>query len=190
MPLDSILDFAKRTIRDALEPGARAVDATVGNGYDTRFLAEQVGPEGHVYGFDVQAAAIAQTRARLDAAGVLDRVTLVQAGHEAMAAHLPAELEGRVAAVMFNLGYLPGSDKTCITRPDTTVKALKQSVRYLRSGGVVTVVLYTGHAGGPEEAEAVEAWARALDPSTFRVLGYRFINRPNNPPRLLAIEKQ
>lgn len=190
MPLDSILDFAKRAVARALSPGALAIDATVGNGYDTRFLAQRVGEAGHVYGFDVQAQAIAKTRERLAAADVLKRVTLIQAGHETMDAHLPEAAEGRVAAIMFNLGYLPGSDKTCITQPATTVAALDCGIRYLKPGGVISVVLYTGHEGGAAEAEAVERWARTLDAQRFRGLSYRFINRPSDPPRCLAVEKQ
>lgn len=189
MPIDSVLDFAKRTVRRAIRPGALAVDATVGNGYDTRFLAEQVGRNGRVYGFDVQMQAIELTRVRLAEADVLERVTFVQAGHETMKAHLPPEAEGRVAAVMFNLGYLPGRDKTCITRPETTVAALRQSLRYVRPGGVVTVAIYTGHPGGKAEAEAVDAWAGGLDASRFRTLSYQFVNRPNDPPRLVVVEK-
>jgi ubiquinone/menaquinone biosynthesis C-methylase UbiE len=37
-----------------LPEGGFAVDATVGNGYDTLFLADRVGKNGRVLGFDVQ----------------------------------------------------------------------------------------------------------------------------------------
>ncbi|GFR43699.1 hypothetical protein Agub_g4809, partial [Astrephomene gubernaculifera] len=48
-----------------LRPGDIAVDATCGNGHDTLFLAQAVGPTGHVYGYDIQEAAISSTRQRL-----------------------------------------------------------------------------------------------------------------------------
>ena len=70
MVLDSVLDFAKRLSTEALGEGAIAVDATIGNGHDTLFLARTVGATGHVYGFDVQVPAIERTRQRLEAAGV------------------------------------------------------------------------------------------------------------------------
>jgi hypothetical protein len=141
-----------------------------------------------VIGFDVQEEAIRATRNRLKSAGISDTVTLHQQGHEAMADAVPAEWRGSVGAVMFNLGYLPGSDKSCITEPGTTVQALKASLSMLRSGGVCTVVIYTGHEGGAEEAEAVQQWAEALDPDTFTVVSYRFVNR-DNPPRLVLVER-
>ena len=58
-------EMAHRLLREKLQPGDQAIDATVGNGYDTLFLAEQVGPKGHVYGFDVQEIAIEKTRQRV-----------------------------------------------------------------------------------------------------------------------------
>lgn len=41
--------------------GAVAIDATTGDGHDTPHLAQAVGSGGHVYGFDIQAQAIART---------------------------------------------------------------------------------------------------------------------------------
>ena len=46
--------WAAELIQPALYPGARAIDATMGNGHDTQWLCEQVGNEGCVYAFDVQ----------------------------------------------------------------------------------------------------------------------------------------
>lgn len=190
MAVPSILPFAQSLVRDATTEGDWAIDATVGNGHDTLTLAHAVGASGHVVGFDVQEAALGATRERLQQAGVLDRVDLVHAGHETMAAHVPEAWEGGVSAVMFNLGYLPGSDKTRITRPETTCQALAAAVPLVRPGGVITVVLYTGHAGGRKEADAVHAWAAGLDARRWGVLSYRFMNQPNDPPHLLACERR
>lgn len=189
MPFPRILDVAKDLVDDALAPGATAVDATVGNGHDTVFLARAVGPTGRVLGFDVQAAAIQAARGRLAEAGVADRVTLIQDGHQHMGQHLQAAGVDEVDAVMFNLGYLPGGDKSLITRPDSTLDALEHALRWVRPGGRITVVLYVGHRGGAAEARAVTTWAEALDQQQIQVLAYRFINRRNDPPRLLAFER-
>jgi predicted methyltransferase len=188
--MQSILDFAHTLATGALERGDVAVDATVGNGHDTVALARAVGPEGRVYGVDVQAEAVASTRDRLRTEGLEEGVTLVQAGHEHLPEHLPAAVHGAVGAVTFNLGYLPGSDSDRTTRPDTTLQALEAATQILRPGGVATVVLYTGHAGGPAEAAAVDAWAADLPQARFRVLSYRFVNQRNDPPRLIALEKR
>lgn len=190
MAIDSVLDFAHTLATRALSPGDTAVDATVGNGHDTVALARAVGPEGRVLGLDVQAEAIAATRDRLAAEGLGGRVELVRAGHETMTQHVPEAQHGRVGAVMFNLGYLPGGDASLTTSPQTTLPALDAAVRLLRPGGVVTAVLYPGHAGGAEEAAAVEDWAADLPQARAEALSYRFVNQKNDPPRLVAVEKQ
>lgn len=164
----SLVHKAQEAIREVLGRGDAAVDATLGNGHDTRFLAEQVGPQGRVYGFDIQAGAVASTQARLAEAGLDARVTLYCRSHAEMDAVLGPALHGRVRAVMFNLGYLPGSDKRVITASDSTLAALNGSLALLAPGGRVSVLAYTGHPGGREEAEAVKAWAARLDPVRFR----------------------
>ncbi|WP_235597825.1 methyltransferase domain-containing protein, partial [Geobacillus stearothermophilus] len=65
MAIMNILPFARFLLDQAVNEGDIAVDATVGNGHDTVFLAELVGERGHVFGFDIQAEAIATARARL-----------------------------------------------------------------------------------------------------------------------------
>ncbi len=183
----SVLDFAHHLTARALSAGAVAIDATVGNGHDTLHLASAVGPGGHVHGFDRQAIAIQRTRQRLATAGVAERVDLHEASHATMAATLPKTLRGEVSAVMFNLGYLPGADHAITTTPETTIDALEQALAFLQPGGVITVVLYTGHPGGSAEARAVMKWAAGLDQAAVQVLSYRFINQVNAPPELLAI---
>ncbi len=180
--------LAHRIVASVLQPGEVAVDATVGNGHDTLFLARQVGPQGHVYGFDVQEEALARTRRRLEEAGLHERVTLLRRGHEYMTESVPATWHGRIGAVLFNLGYLPGgSDRSCITRPETTLPALDAALRLLRPGGVLTVVAYRGHPGGAEEAEAVRQWAETLDPDRFVAARYAFCNRRRPAPELFVV---
>lgn len=168
-PSSRLTAMAQAAVAELLAPGMPAIDATVGNGHDTLFLARQVGATGQVYGFDLQARALAAASARLLAAGVADRVCLIRAGHETMAEHLPATLQGRVQAIMFNLGYLPGSDRQCITRATSTLPALRQALGWLAPGGLLTVLAYRGHAGGAEEADAVAHWLQGLEPSGYRV---------------------
>jgi ubiquinone/menaquinone biosynthesis C-methylase UbiE len=190
MPVQSILEFAHTLAREAVPTGGVAVDATIGNGHDTLALALEVGPGGQVYGFDVQREALEETRRRLTEHECAKQVELLDAGHEDMDRHLPATVQGEVDAVMFNLGYLPGSDSALTTSPSTTLPALRSTLRILRPGGVVTIVLYTGHEGGAEEAQAVDAWAADLPQDRYRALSYRFVNQKNDPPRLLVVEKR
>ena len=190
--IPSILDFAHTLAAAGLEPGGLAIDATVGNGHDTLFLVQEVGPGGRVIGFDVQPDALmaTQERIRSRAPDASDRLRLVHAGHETMASHLDEDDLGAVGAIMFNLGYLPGGDHSVTTEPATTRQALAASLELLRPGGVITIVAYPGHEGGEAEAEAVAAWAASLPEDDLLVLSYRLSNQTGDPPRLYAIEKQ
>ena len=192
MAIPTILDFAHTLASRGVKPGGIAIDATVGNGHDTLFLVRQVGEKGTVIGFDVQKDALeaARERVRANAPSAGDSLRLVQDGHERMRKYIGADAVGAVGTVMFNLGYLPGGDHSITTAPDTTRRALAESVDILRPGGVVTVVAYPGHAGGSDEAEVVSTWSAALPDDQFLVLSYRLANQTGDPPRLYAIEKR
>ena len=185
MAIPYVLDAAHLLADRAIRRGDLTIDATVGNGHDTLFLARSVGPEGRVVGFDIQQGALNETRRRVQADAPDTALHLIHAGHETMATHLAENAYGTVSAVMFNLGYLPGGDHSVTTTPETTCPALDTSVELLRPGGIITVVAYTGHEGGEEEAHAVESWASALPEASFRTLSYRFVNQPSDPPRHL-----
>ncbi|MDP3333279.1 MAG: methyltransferase domain-containing protein, partial [Methylococcaceae bacterium] len=58
----TLVNVAHELLAERLQPGDIAIDATVGNGYDTLFLAEQVGETGKVFGFDIQHAALQEAQ--------------------------------------------------------------------------------------------------------------------------------
>lgn len=158
--------LAQQHLRAAVRAGDLCVDATLGNGHDTLFLAELVGENGHVHAFDIQAQALAVSEEKLRLAGASERVTLHLCGHEKIAETVVEP----VRAVMFNLGYLPSGDHAIITRPETTLQALDAALSLLKSGGLLSVVCYPGHSGGDREAEAVLAWARQVEGAEFQLL--------------------
>lgn len=178
-------ELAHLLLRQSVKPGDWVVDATVGNGHDTVFLSKLVEPSGRVFGFDVQEAALTATGKRVDG---LPQTTLFHAGHERLAEHLPPDAQDRIAAVMFNLGYLPGAAKNITTNAETTLTGLKQALAYLHVGGLVTLVLYPGHPGGAEEATAVRSYAQDL-PQAFAATQYARINSVHPAPELLVIER-
>ncbi len=189
--LPSAVRWAQLLLEDRLRPGDAVVDATAGNGHDTLFLGGQVLPGGHVFAFDVQAAALDATRRRLLENGVAEaNFSLFHAGHETLAEHLPEALRGGLAAVMFNLGYLPGSDKQCITRTETTLEAVARALEWLRPGGLLTVAVYPGHEGGAEEARKIAEWAAALDPRACEAQHLRPVNRSAAPPECWVVWKR
>ncbi|WP_342428441.1 class I SAM-dependent methyltransferase [Paenibacillus sp. FSL L8-0158] len=189
----SVLSYAHQLVATRVQPGDTAIDATVGTGADTLFLAKAAGKRGRVYGFDIQQEALHCARRRLEenASPSLAEVSLLLQGHEQMREAVPDMLHGKVAAVMFNLGYLPSenADPTVITHTDSTLIALDAALQLLRPRGILTAVLYPGHAGGSEEADAVLQWASALPVSSGQSIIYRQLQRAASP-YVVAVEKK
>lgn len=161
-----LTDWVHEGLRGRLRPGEWAVDATLGNGHDARALLDCVGPTGKVWGFDVQESALEATRNRV---GESEAFTPVLASHGMLHEVLPREARGRLAAVLFNLGYLPGGDHALTTKSDTTIEALGLALDWLAPGGILSCLCYPGHEGGREEFEAVAEWFGSLPESVGRV---------------------
>jgi tRNA1(Val) A37 N6-methylase TrmN6 len=184
--LTKVTDLTKIILENAIKEGDIVVDATVGNGYDTEYLAKKVGERGKVYGFDIQKIALDKTKERLQKNDLLERVSLILDGHENMDKYIKEE----VSCIYFNLGYLPRGDHKLITKAETTILALEKSLKLLKSYGIISIALYTGHEGGLEEKDAVEEFLANLDQNYYNVLKCNFINQKNNPPQLVLVEKK
>ncbi|MDO5301003.1 MAG: class I SAM-dependent methyltransferase [Tissierellia bacterium] len=163
-------------------PHGIAVDATVGNGHDTLALARKM---KYVYGFDIQREALKATQRRLEEAG-LNNVNLILDSHGEMARYVPQGVD----LVVFNLGYLPGSNKKIITRGETTVAGLEAGLGLLNRGGILTVCVYRGHPGAGEEEAMVDEFVGGLDQGECTVLSLSYPNQRHTPPKLYVIQKK
>jgi 16S rRNA C1402 N4-methylase RsmH len=190
MILDRILPYARKLLQLALKEGDIAIDATIGNGHDTVFLAKIVGESGHVYGFDIQEQAIQKTTERLQNENLLNYVTIVQRSHSEVKEVVPSHLHANLKGAIFNLGYLPGSDKSIVTVPESTISAIEQILEMMAPEGIIVVVIYHGHDGGEIEKDALMEYVQAIPQDIAHVLTYRFLNQANNPPYIIAIEKR
>lgn len=197
--LVEISRWAHFTLAEVLSDGDLAVDLTVGNGKDTLFLHETAGSGGCVIGFDIQMKVLENAGSLLENSGArvkmyaegyvpetLDHgIHLIHADH----ARFTEFVHGNPSAVIANLGYLHGGDHGIVTQAPTTVTALRAAMDQLAPGGRLAVVCYVEHAGGREEAEAVEKLFSEHAGNRFRVL------RVDNPlaaksPLLLVAEKK
>ena len=184
-----LVDLAHQIIAEVLTADDVVIDATVGNGHDTAFLARQVGGGGQVYGFDIQSDAIHNTESLLKAQETVDRVLLFQTGHENLSKYIPLRHQNMIRAVMFNLGYLPGGDKQLTTSIESSLVAIKSAVQLISVGGRISILCYTGHPGGQEETETIKTYAQSL-PNEFDVTIQAPITKVKLPPELIIIEKK
>lgn len=186
--LPRIVELARLLVARTLTAGDFAIDATVGNGHDTLWLAQQVGSTGRVLGLDVQAVALVAAQRRLIEAGVADRVMLARARHEELDRFLSRDNPlARPRVVMFNLGYLPGGNHLIMTQPETTIAAIEAAVAHVMPGGLVSVVLYPGHPRGREESEQVLDWAVHSSRTTLGILQCHLLRTHQPAPFLLSI---
>lgn len=160
----SLTQLAHNIIRRIVQPGDTVMDATAGNGNDTQMLTTLVGATGRTIAIDIQQPAIESTADRLTKAGLIADLRL--GDHASELKKLQAS-GVRVKAVMFNLGYLPGSDKQITTAGNSTLAAIRIASDLLLPGGVVTIIAYRGHAGGLDETTIVEQWIDELPTDRF-----------------------
>lgn len=181
--------FAMYMIHGYIQHSSTIVDATCGNGHDTLSLA-QCRPK-QLFAFDIQQKAISETEQRLRSNGFsegLDNgsIKLICDSHE----YIDRYISVPVDIAVFNLGYLPGSDKKYITSTSSTISAVKKCLSLLVSGGLISITMYSGHTGGSEEKSALLEMASSLDASEFHVSYVQMLNQHSAPPELLLITKK
>ncbi|MBU5669169.1 class I SAM-dependent methyltransferase [Peptoniphilus sp. MSJ-1] len=161
--------------------GKIAIDATIGNGHDTLKLLEVVGENGFVYGFDIQEMAINNTEKIISKK--YNNYKLFLESHENI------DLIESCDLIIYNLGYLPGSDKNKMTLAKSTLISLGKALKILNDKGIIIVVSYLGHENSKEEREAVDEFMKNINQKEFKVEKREFYNQKHNPPITYLIEK-
>ena len=172
-----------------LNLGDIAIDATCGAGNDTLVLAKAClsEKEGHVYGIDIQKMAIERTEALLETSlsiGTRDRISLIHKSH----APLPIEVPP-ANLIIYNLGYLPGSDRSIMTLSPTTIASLESAIERLLPEGMISIMLYPGHHEGLFETQTILNWASALADHQYS-LSHHYRPNCSKAPNLLLIKKR
>src|SRR5699024_12723684 len=123
--LARILPYAKERAQEVIVPGDTVIDATCGNGHDTRFLSELTGPGGHVLSLDIQPGAIENARELCSPAR---KIELILDSH----ANVDRYLGGRpVKTAMITLASLPKGNKTSTTEYKATILAIEKIIHQI-----------------------------------------------------------
>ena len=135
------------------------VDMTCGNGHDTLFLAENMGKQAILYGFDIQASALASTQSRLETNGLFhERIQLKLGSHE----NLLNEIDKIPDFIVFNLGYLPGGNRTIHTDTAITLKAVDLGLHKISVNGIIMIVAYPGTPDGKKEKDELASFLKCM----------------------------
>lgn len=130
-----------------------AIDATLGNGFDTLFLSKHF---LDVHSFDIQELALKRSKEKLiginnvnlylDNFINIDKLNLKD-----------------VDLVLYNLGFLPGSDKKVVTQSKDTITSIRKAINMLSSNGLILINCYLRHPGGKHEYEEIVNFLSNLD---------------------------
>lgn len=155
---------------------------------------------GRLHCVDIQEAAVARTRHELlhnptspiacpeggDASE--EQCALVDqfvSFHVSNFKDLPSEIGPEsVNLLVYNLGYLPGSDKHLTTNTADTLTSLREALFHrplLAVRGLVSIMCYRGHPEGAKETAAVLDLVEGLDPEVWRCFAHTPLNRPLSP---------
>ncbi len=186
----SPIDLAHAFWTQIVQQGDCVVDATCGNGWDTLHLCQLAlcAERGQVYAFDIQKEAIWQTMQRLTSdlpQHALCRCFIEQRCHSKFPSTI---LPGTVKLIVYNLGYLPGGEKTKTTLVQTTLQSIRQALDLIQEGGVISITCYPGHEEGYKEAKEILQLATALCPREWSCCHFNWLNR-NQSPSLLLIQR-
>lgn len=174
-----IQQFVNTYLKENINKNDITIDATIGNGNDTLFLANI---SKFVYGFDIQKEAHINTN-KLLIENNIKNYKLIFDSHENI-----LNYQKDFKCVVFNLGYLPRSDKSITTTKDSTINTLKTLTNHLKKGQFLIITCYPAHEEGKSESKAVIDFVSILD-NSFSVLQYGFINSKGRPPFVILIEK-
>lgn len=177
--VSDISDLSHSIIENHLEKRVVAIDATLGNGYDTDFLCERF---EKVYSFDVQEEACLNYKLKNK-----ENVSVINDSHHKFKEYV---LEDKVNCIMYNLGFLPGGNKEITTLSKTTMKSIEEGLELLDSNGIMTIAVYRGHAEGKNEEHFIMEYVRNLPKNIYGVMLHEYLNRAKTAPLLIVIEKK
>lgn len=160
------------------------IDATLGKGNDALYLSSQF-PKAIIYCFDIQKQAITYSKKMLSDQKV-SNVKIINDSHYNFNKYLP---DKKIDLVVFNLGFLPGSDKEIHTDGEITVKTIDRLLNYLNEDGIICIVSYPGSIRGRIEDIAIVDFIKNIDQKYFEVSKIVFLNQKNYPPILYIIKK-
>jgi tRNA G37 N-methylase Trm5 len=172
-----LLELHKYFILNHLHEGDVAVDFTMGNGHDTEFLCRTVGETGRVYAFDIQAQAVESTRQNLEAAGVPQNYTLIHDSHHNVKNYVKEPFK----AGMFNLGWLPGGDKSITTLRETTMPAIEAAIDLMDRDAILNIAVYPGHAEGDAEGKMICDYLASISRHKVCATRVNILNSPTSP---------
>lgn len=177
------LSYAHSCWKQIIGPGDTVIDATCGNGHDTLFLAilALTDCSGELYAFDIQPQAIENSKRLVKEQlppSLVDRIHFIQRSHVSFPESL---MPKSVKLIVYNLGYLPGSDKQITTEVESTLESIQKALPYICHSGGIFITCYPGHEEGKKEQDALLEALALLDFKEWSCCHHHWFNRDAAP---------
>ncbi|MBE6678683.1 MAG: rRNA methyltransferase [Ruminococcaceae bacterium] len=173
----NLRETQKAMLTKHIKEGSAVADFTMGNGNDTLWLSNQVGVTGKVFAFDIQEAALANTKSLLEKEGCFENYTLIRESHHLLKEYIDCPLD----AGIFNLGFLPGGDKALTTLRSTTLPAIEAAISLIKPGGCLMIAIYPGHEEGRLEGELICETLSGYDQKHLSAYRFNVLNAATSP---------
>lgn len=170
------LVYAHRYWEGLVCPGDSVIDATLGNGQDTFFLAGLLKGRGQLVGYDIQQEALNKTQQRLSTLPKNEQ-EIIFLKHQSHASFD----ESGVRLIVYNLGYLPGGNKGLTTLAETTLQSVAHALTIVKSGGAISITCYPGHEEGYREQNEIINFLKNIPSSDWNICFHQWLNRPSSP---------
>jgi len=174
------LELSKKYWTLFLDKRDIAIDATAGNGHDALFLAKILSKMGGLYCIDIQKKAIENTTILLKknlTKKDFQNINIEKVSHE----DLSILVQSGVNLIVYNLGYLPTSDKKIITKASSTINSIKSALNILAKKAAISIMSYVGHDEGEKEYIAIKKFLKTLDRKQYSVICHKWLNREKAP---------
>jgi len=183
------LRFARDLWRTFEHRAIQIIDATCGQGFDTLILRDEaLAPSGRLIALDIQTGALEKTFKAWNHHPSQNTCTLTL--HNLCHSRIDEVAEhGSVDLIVYNLGYLPHSDKRATTLAETTIPSVQKALNLLSENGMITMTVYPGHAAGEIESNQLSEWIQQLDLRKFQILKLEMIGQ-KSAPYVIVIQKR
>ena len=174
-------DFSSLThsiVKNFIKEKKVAIDGTLGNGFDTGFLADNF---EIVYSFDIQKIACDKYKENQK-----KNVVVINDSHHKFLEYINEEAN----CIIYNLGFLPGGDKAITTCHKSSIESIRIGIDILKSGGMMLITSYRGHDEGMSEYNYIQELLYKLPKNKYAVMKHEIINRSNKSPVLFVVEKK
>lgn len=184
----SHLDLTRIYWERYLSTGLKVIDATCGNGLDSLYISKKIlsNDQGNLFCIDIQEKAIQNTRHLLETNLSPCQFKRISFHQESFELFPPNSHQSDM--IVYNLGYLPGGDKTITTTFEKTLKSLSLALDWLSDGGLISLSCYPGHSRGLLEFEKIHQYLKELNPQKYTICCHDFLNR-TKAPLLILIQK-